>query len=333
MINILIVGTGEIASRFMLGLNQIDGINVTGVYSRDILNAKKFSETWGIKYFIDDLNDFCGDIHIAYICTPNNTHYFFSSELIKKGINVLVEKPIVTNLIEFHELIKMASYYKVNVLDGMWTLYNPLIKSAFFISKKYTPLSIRSYLCFDNPPKSNVLTDVLNGGAVRDILTYQLYLVILFFKSEGLNLLSSYKFYNEKNIDYRYILEVESDNKKALLEGNIKSRNSSNFIINYKDFRIIIINPIYNPKFIIFLPQKYFNIKMFFLCFIYNIICLFSSARICANRIFLKSYFYKNPLHIQLRELIDKISGEKEVQTIPLKMTSIVVAILDKVVK
>jgi hypothetical protein len=51
------------------------------------------------------------------------------------------------------------------------------------------------------------------------------------------------------------------------------------------------------------------------------------------NRLFIKTFFYKNPLHSQLRHLIESISGNIGDQKISLKMTSMVVAVLDKLNK
>jgi predicted dehydrogenase len=327
------VGTGEIATRFMLGINHIEGLNIVGVFSRDILKAKRFSEAWGIKYFTNNLNNICGDIDIAYISTPTITHSSIASILIKKQINVLIEKPIVTSLTQLHQLSNLAKLYGVNIIDGMWTLYNPLISSACLMSKIYTPNSIESYLCFDNNANSNILTDDQNGGAVKDILTYQLYLVALFCNPEELELVNCQKFFNDHNVDYKYNLNVKSNEIIANLKGNIASKNRSRLIIHYKDFYILIFNPIYNPKLLLFLPRKYCSIKIIFMCFFSNINIIFSSLKIYINRAFMNTYLYKNPLHDQLIELMGIISGNIKKPTISFKMTCMVVGILDKLTK
>jgi predicted dehydrogenase len=262
MINILIVGTGKIASRFMLGINNIEGLNVAFIFSRDILNAKKFSEVWSIKNYTDNFNNISDEIDIAYISTPTNTHYDIASILIRKKINVLVEKPIVTNSTHLRRLISLAKLYKVNIIDGMWTLYNPIVRNASFLTGNSTPLFIESYLCFDNQHNSNVLTDSKNGGAVKDILTYQLYLVALFCNSKKLEIINRQKFFNNNNVDYKYKLKIQSGRILAKLYGNIATRNGSRFVVHYKDFDLVIFYPIYNPKLLLFLPRNYYNIRV-----------------------------------------------------------------------
>lgn len=332
MVNILIVGTGEIAARFMVGVKHMEGAKVACVFSRDIANAKKFSRAWNINNFTDDLNKIISEIDIAYISTPTNTHFEVASVLIKKKINVLVEKPIVTDINQLNQLINLAKLNNVNIIDGMWTLYNPLILSACSITKKHTPVSIESSLCFSNIENSKVLTDPENGGAVRDILTYQLYLVALFCNSDELKVVQCQKFFNSKNVDFKYQLKISSNTTFANLYGDIASPGRSNFIVHYCGFDLLIFNPIYNPKFLIFKPTNYLNINVNFMCLLWNFLNLFSTCKILINRFFIKTYFYKNPLHNQLIDLMALISGRSRKSLISLKMTIMVVAILDKLV-
>jgi len=333
MINILMVGTGEVAARFMVGIQHLNGVNIIGVYSRSLLRAQKFSQVWGIKNFTNHLNHAFNDVDVAYISTPTSTHYDIATILIKNKINVLVEKPIVTNLNQLNELIKLAEFHKVKIFDGMWTLYNSLIQYSFFINKKYKPTSIDSYLCFNNSVDSNVLNSTDNGGAIKDILTYQLYLVALFCDSEKFHIIENHTSFNKKNIDYKYDIKIKTNNIISNLHGNITSPDKSKFIIHYNNFDLIIFHPIFNPKLVLLLPTKFSNIGVLFRCSLYNSYLFFNSLKILINKIFIKTIIYKNPLHYQLINLIDLMSGKVKRPIIPLKMTAIVIGALDLLTK
>jgi predicted dehydrogenase len=45
----------------------------------------------------------------AIVCTPNHTHVAVSKELLDNGINVLVEKPISTDVGSGKELVSRKS--------------------------------------------------------------------------------------------------------------------------------------------------------------------------------------------------------------------------------
>jgi UDP-N-acetylglucosamine 3-dehydrogenase len=52
------------------------------------------------------------------ICTPNSTHYKFAIEALKAGKNILLEKPIATNIKDAKEIISLANQKNLILLIG-----------------------------------------------------------------------------------------------------------------------------------------------------------------------------------------------------------------------
>ena len=58
------------------------------------------------------------EIKCVSICTPNATHYKFATEALKAGKNVLLEKPIATNIEDAKKIISLAHEQNLTLLVG-----------------------------------------------------------------------------------------------------------------------------------------------------------------------------------------------------------------------
>ena len=58
---------------------------------------------------LEDLEKYIDDIDAAIVSTPTKTHYEIVKFLLKHEVNVLVEKPLTTNLKDAEELYDLAS--------------------------------------------------------------------------------------------------------------------------------------------------------------------------------------------------------------------------------
>ena len=82
-----------------------------------------------VRYFPDfdtALNDPL--INSVIIATPAETHFSLALEFLKKGKNVLVEKPITLNVEEAEELVSIAEERSLKLMVGHVLLYHPAVK-------------------------------------------------------------------------------------------------------------------------------------------------------------------------------------------------------------
>lgn len=94
---------------------------------KNILWLKKnFSEIKHTKSFKKILDDHT--INSIVITTPINTHYDLSSQALKAGKNVFVEKPISCTLSQAKNLINLAQKRKLLIFVGFIFLYHPILK-------------------------------------------------------------------------------------------------------------------------------------------------------------------------------------------------------------
>lgn len=74
------------------------------------------------------LNDFLRSgvpVDIVAICTPNGLHNSQAIQLIDKGINIIIEKPITLSSIEALQLEKLASEKNVHIFPVMQNRFSP----------------------------------------------------------------------------------------------------------------------------------------------------------------------------------------------------------------
>ncbi len=98
-LNIALIGSGYGGILHAKSYSKVSNIPVkikTVVDAYDIEKAKRFSETFSIAHYTDDLNDILNDpeIDIIDIVTPPDSHIDIAIKALKASKNVICEKPL-----------------------------------------------------------------------------------------------------------------------------------------------------------------------------------------------------------------------------------------------
>ena len=155
--NFAIIGLGYWGKNYLRILNSLENINLIAVVEpnpkikieEDIKQLKNLDELFGENLAID----------AAIICTPTNTHYEISKQLLNNGVHVLVEKPLSTRATDAEELINLAKQNDLILLVDHTFLYNEAVKFAI---KKIQEGEIGSllHINFERTNLGPVRTDV-----------------------------------------------------------------------------------------------------------------------------------------------------------------------------
>jgi len=156
-VNFAIIGLGYWGKNYLRILNSLENINLIAVVEpnpkikieEDIKQLKNLDELFGENLAID----------AAIICTPTNTHYEISKQLLNNGVHVLVEKPLSTRATDAEELINLAKQNDLILLVDHTFLYNEAVKFAI---KKIQEGEIGSllHINFERTNLGPVRTDV-----------------------------------------------------------------------------------------------------------------------------------------------------------------------------
>lgn len=125
MIKLGIVGTGRIAKRFVRDAWQKLDTEIVAVYNPHIESVKKFCEETNLKCPFSDWDKFVAGIDVAYVASPNGTHFGYVEKLLQSGVHVLCEKPMVLSGKQAEYLFELADKKGCILMEGIKTAYSP----------------------------------------------------------------------------------------------------------------------------------------------------------------------------------------------------------------
>lgn len=174
-----VIGTGNIATKFIDDLQFVPGARKTAVCSREANSANMFAERFGFENAHDDLGKFLSDpnLDIVYIATPHTAHVEQALACIDAGKAVLIEKPIAMTSKDV-ALIQEAAHAKgVFVMEGMWSRFLPAVQRAKAVldsGKLGKPLRAEVELNYhrDYDPDDRLFAPALGGGVLHDLAVY-----------------------------------------------------------------------------------------------------------------------------------------------------------------
>lgn len=206
-----IVGSGRIAKRFVPETKVVNGVDVVAVYDPNIRNAEDFAQTFGVKPFSYDFNDFLKIVDAVYIASPHNTHYKYAKNALEMGKHVLCEIPFVLSGKQAKELYEYADAHDLVLLEASKTAYCPafchittLVKSGIIGDVVDVNASLSKMV----KAPTRELEASQNGGAMNEHapLTLMAIIKILGRHYKGVKFYSKVKdgvdIYTKANINY-----------------------------------------------------------------------------------------------------------------------------------
>lgn len=130
--NLGFYGSGEIAGKIAESISVFnESIVKYGVASRNYQNALKFKKNRDIENVYMNYDEMLSDsnIDIIYISTPTAFHYEHVKACLKAGKHVMCEKPLTETYEQAFELFQLAESKKLVLLDGLWSMYMPIVDS------------------------------------------------------------------------------------------------------------------------------------------------------------------------------------------------------------
>lgn len=230
-INWGIIGLGNIAQSFSDGFFEAKNSRLLAISSLNPSKLNYFKNRYEIdqNYIFTNYDELleCKEIDIVYIALPNNLHYKWIAESIKRNKKILVEKPAFIELkhanIIKSEILKKELFFA----EGYMYRYNPQILKVIQILKNQELgkiLSMESNFCKNLltkkiffffkkkkrvDPNSRLFNKKLGGGCILDLGCYPVsFSVLVASLIDGVN----FKKFKLKNIERQtYPTHVDID--------------------------------------------------------------------------------------------------------------------------
>jgi len=193
-LNIAVIGTGHMGKYHVNALASMDDINLVGVCDLNEKVGMEVAEKYKTKYF-RNVTDLFGRIDAAVVAVPTFLHYYVASELVKRNIHVLVEKPITRSERYARKLIDLANKKGVLLQVGHIERFNGAVQELKNIIKKPYLMEAKRM-----GPVNKRIRDV---GVVLDLMIHDLDVIlnllgkqdkeIIYIGASGIKIYSEYE--------------------------------------------------------------------------------------------------------------------------------------------
>ncbi len=237
---LLIIGYSKfVEKRLIYSIKKIRKIDYR------ICSKSKKDNNVQYRNYLDGLN-FKPDL--IYISLTNHLHYKYTKMFLKKGYNVIVDKPITDSLTKTKELIRIAKSKNLLLSEATLFNYHLLFKKIIKIlgGKNKIELLQSNF----NIPQVKSIKDIktTKSDCFMDMSPYTAALIRLYMDQKKLKINFDYKkFSGSKNIRSFYIFASDS-----------KIQYFGNFSHNREYLSQIIF---YSKKKVVFLPHQAFALS------------------------------------------------------------------------
>jgi len=190
-IKVGVVGVGHLGAIHAKDYFRLDNVKLVGVCDCNLERSLEIGKRFRTASY-SDYEDLFDKVDAASIVVPTSLHYNVAKEFLKRGIHVLIEKPVTKTLSEADELIQIAKEQNVILQVGHIERFNsailaiePHIKTPKFIE------------CQRLGPFHKRVQDV---GVVLDLMIHDIDIVLGLMKKEvveieavGLSTISNYE--------------------------------------------------------------------------------------------------------------------------------------------
>ena len=130
MIQIAVVGPGNISRRFMKGMKHVSGARVSAFVSRHPEAVTEYASQYGVER-IGTMEEILlsPGIDAVYISTPNHVHEEQIRFCLERGLHVLCEKPITVSSSAYRDMLDLAHEKWLVLMEAQKTLYTPVFRS------------------------------------------------------------------------------------------------------------------------------------------------------------------------------------------------------------
>ena len=156
---------------------QGEPVHLLGVVDPDVNRADTVAREFGCKGFgsVQQMLTTHSELQAASVAVPTVHHLAVARDLMKAGVDVLIEKPLAATLAEADELVALAAKHKRIAQTGHLERFNPAVRATLPILTQPMFFEVHRLSVFT--PRS------LDVDVVLDLMIHDLDIVLAFAKS------------------------------------------------------------------------------------------------------------------------------------------------------
>ncbi len=136
-IRVALAGAGAFGIKHLDGIQNIDGVEVVSLISRDLEKTKEVAAKYGIGHVTTELDEALAlpEVDAVILCTPTQMHASQTLACLKAGKHVQVEIPLCDILKDGEEVVALAEQSGLVAMCGHTRRFNP---SHQYVHQKIT---------------------------------------------------------------------------------------------------------------------------------------------------------------------------------------------------
>ena len=126
-IKVALAGAGAFGIKHLDGIQNIDGVEVISLISRDLDKTQEVASKYGIGHVTTDLNESLAikELDAVILCTPTQMHAEQTIACLKAGKHVQVEIPLADSLKGAQEVVALQKQTGLVAMCGHTRRFNP----------------------------------------------------------------------------------------------------------------------------------------------------------------------------------------------------------------
>lgn len=134
-VQIGIIGTGSIASRFVPEADNVNSAQIIAAYNPNQDENIAFCGKHNLSTAAHTLDELYNECNAIYIASPHYTHYEYAKSALLEGKHVLCETPFVFSKAQAEELYQIAEEKDLVLMVALKTAYTPAFGHLFSLLK------------------------------------------------------------------------------------------------------------------------------------------------------------------------------------------------------
>jgi len=123
---VAVIGTGYLGRQHVRVLSQLENVDLVGVVDKNFQTAQAVAEEYSTKAYVH-YETLVGQVSAVSLAVPTREHGTIGCDLLRHGVDVLVEKPIASSMSEAQTLIEVARQHHRILQVGHLERFNPAV--------------------------------------------------------------------------------------------------------------------------------------------------------------------------------------------------------------
>jgi len=135
---VALAGAGVIAPRHILAVKRLPGCRIVALCDKDERRAATVAREWGIDRHYSEFSEMLDaeKPSIVAILTPPQSHAELAVESLRRDVNVLVEKPFTSSLVDAERVLSASRDSKAKLTVVYHWLFSRVVRRALHLQER-----------------------------------------------------------------------------------------------------------------------------------------------------------------------------------------------------